>query len=250
MRRVAYFTYGVFCYLMFHCVFLYAIGFIGNFFVPTSLDSAPQGTLMSAILVNTLLLSVFAVQHSVMARPWFKRWWTQFIPQPIERSTYCLFSNIAMILMFAFWQPLGGSIWNVAGPGRWVLYAMYALGWLTVLYATFLVNHFDLFGLRQVWLHLRNQPYTHLPFREPSLYRYVRHPLYVGWIMVFWFTPTMTVSHLLFAVATTAYILVAIRFEERDLVVALPGYASYRQRVPMLVPSIQPHNVVAASDVS
>ena len=237
MRRIAYFTYGTASYVMFLGVFLYAIGFIGDFLVPTSLDSAPVEPPLVALGMNLVLLSVFAVQHSVMARPWFKQWWTRFVPKPIERSTYVLFSNLAMILLFAFWKPLGGTVWQIDGPLRIALYAMYGLGWTTVLYATCLVNHFDLFGLRQVWLHLRSTPYTQLPFREPSLYKYVRHPLYVGWIMVFWFTPTMTVSHLFFAAATTAYILIAIQFEERDLVKSLPGYAEYLQRVPMLIPA-------------
>lgn len=253
MRRIAYFSYGIMCYVMFLGVFLYSVGFIGNFFVPTALDADPSGPVVPAVLMNLLLLTVFAVQHSVMARPWFKRWWTTFVPRPIERSTYVLFSNVAMILIFALWRPLGGTIWNVEGPGRAVLFAMYGLGWLTVLYATLLVNHFDLFGLRQVWLYLQDKPYTQLPFREPSLYRHVRHPLYVGWMMVFWFTPTMTVSHLFFAAATTAYILVAIQFEERDLVRALPEYGEYRQRVPMLVPSLKrarPESVASVGEVA
>ena len=147
MRRVAYFSYGVICYSMFLVVFLYAIGFIGNFAVPRTLDSAPVGSLTMALVVNTVLLSVFAIQHSVMARPWFKNWWTKFVPTPVERSTYVLFSNIAMMLMFAFWQPIGGTIWNVQGVGRMVLYSMFAVGWLTVLYTTTLVNHFDLFRI-------------------------------------------------------------------------------------------------------
>ena len=236
MRRTGYFAYGVACYAMFLGVFLYAIAFIGNFGIARTLDSAPRVPLVTAMLVNFLLLGAFAVQHSVMARPWFKQWWTQFVPTPIERSTYVLFTNLVMIALFAFWQPMGGQIWHVEGGGRTLLYAMYGLGWMTVLYATFLVSHFDLFGLRQVWLFLRNKPYTRLPFREPSLYRHVRHPLYVGWMMVFWFAPTMSASHLLFAIATTAYMLIAIQFEERDLVKALPGYAAYKKRVPMLIP--------------
>lgn len=239
MRRFAFFAYGATCYVMFLGVFLYAIGFMGNFAVPTTLDGELTGSLLTAMLINAALLSVFAVQHSVMARPWFKSWWTKFVPVPIERSTYVLFSNAAMILLFAFWKPMGGTLWNVDGTARIVLYALFGLGWLTVLYATFLVNHFDLFGMRQVTLYLLNKPYTQLPFREPSLYKHVRHPLYVGWIMVFWFTPTMTISHLLFAIATTAYILIAIQFEERDLSKALPGYSEYRKRVPMLVPSVK-----------
>ena len=247
MRRIAFFIYGTACYALFFGVFLYAIGFIGNFAVPTTLDGELNGSLGGALLVNAILLSIFAIQHSVMARPWFKRWWTQFVPKAIERSTYVLFSNIAMILMFAFWKPMGGSVWNVEGTARIVLYALFGLGWLTVFYATLLVNHFDLFGLRQVWLYLLNKPYTQLPFREPSLYKHVRHPLYVGWIMVMWFTPSMTTAHLFFAIATTAYILIAIQFEERDLDKALPGYSEYRKRVPMLVPSFRFNNASSKS---
>lgn len=237
MRRILYFAYGLICYLLFAAVvFPYAIGFIGNFGVPTTLDGSPDKPLLYAMGVNLLLLSVFAVQHSVMARPWFKKWWTRFVPVPLERSTYCLFANAAMILMFYFWEPMGGVVWQVSGVGRAVLYTLYGLGWATVLYSTFLVNHWDLFGMRQVWLYSQGKPYTQLPFREPSLYRYVRHPLYVGWLMVVWLTPSMTVSHVFFATITTAYILIAIQFEERDLVDGLPGYAEYRERVPMLVP--------------
>ena len=238
MRRITFFLYGIACYSMFLGVFLYAIGFIGNFAVPTRLDGEATSHPLTAISVNLAVLSVFALQHSVMARPSFKQWWTQFVPKPIERSTYVLCSNLAMMLMFAAWQPMGGTVWDLGGAGQVAMYFLFGVGWLTVLYSTFLVNHFDLFGLRQVWLNLRNQPYTTLPFREPSLYRYVRHPLYVGWLMVMWFTPTMTASHLLFALITTAYILIAIQLEERDLVKALPGYAEYRRRVPMLWPAI------------
>ncbi|MEZ6117645.1 MAG: isoprenylcysteine carboxylmethyltransferase family protein [Pirellulaceae bacterium] len=237
MRRILYFTYAVIAYLIFLAgVFPYAVGFLGNFGVPTTLDGEPIRPTAVAIAINLALLSVFAVQHSVMARPWFKRWWTKFVPQPIERSTYVLASNLAMVLIFAFWEPIGGVIWQVPGTGRLVLYTLYGLGWMTVLYATFLISHSDLFGLRQVWFELNGKPYVQLPFREPTLYKHVRHPLYVGWIMVFWFTPTMTASHLFFAVVTTAYILIAIQFEERDLANSLPGYAEYRKRVPMLVP--------------
>lgn len=237
MRRIAFFCYGIFCYIMFLGVFVYAIGFIGNFGVPKSLDSEPQGPVFSAVVVDCLLLGLFAVQHSLMARPSFKRWWTQFVPQPIERSTYVLFSNLAMIALFAFWQPLGGSVWKVEnGVGQTAMIALFACGWLLVLYSTILLNHFDLFGLRQITLYLRGESYTHLPFGEPSLYRYVRHPLYVGWLSVFWFAPTMTASHLLFAVATSVYILCAIQLEERNLAELLPGYSEYKRRVPMLVP--------------
>jgi protein-S-isoprenylcysteine O-methyltransferase Ste14 len=241
MGRIAIFAYGVVCYLMFLGVFLYAIGFVGNVIVPKSLDSAPQTSFGVALAINLALLMLFAVQHSVMARPAFKRAWTRFVPKPAERSTYVLFTNAALIVLFAFWQPMGGIVWDVQNPvGRAVLIGMCAFGWLTVLATTFLINHFDLFGLRQVYLHLHGIEYTHLKFRTPGPYRYVRHPLYVGWLFAFWFTPTMSVAHLVFALATTAYILVAIRFEERDLErFHGASYAHYRQTVPMLVPSLK-----------
>lgn len=240
MRRTIVFAYGIVCYLMFLGVFVYAIGFVGNIFVPNSLDATPRVSPLVAAGINLLLLTVFAVQHSVMARPTFKRWWTQFVPEPAERSTYVLFTNLAMIAMFAMWQPMGGVVWSVpCFEGAVFLYAMYGLGWLTVFYTTCLFNHFELFGVRQVYLYLRGTSYTRLPFKTPSLYRYVRHPMYVGWMMVFWFTPVMTIAHLLFALTTTAYILIAIQLEERNLRNALPEYESYSRRVPMLVPRMK-----------
>src|SRR5262249_55218257 len=202
-----------------------------------SSDPAPQTSVTFALVIDVLLLGLFAVQHSVMARQWFKTAWTQIVPAPVERSTYVLFSSVALFLLFWKWQPIGGVIWNVENAtGRLVILADYALGWLTVLVATFLINHFDLFGLRQVWLYLLGQPYTPLKFNPPGLYRYVRHPLYVGWLLVFWSAPLMTSAHLVFAIATTAYILIAIQFEERDLVRFHPEYVEYRRRVPMLLP--------------
>ena len=191
------------------------------------------------MLVNLLLLGLFAIQHSVMARPAFKRWLTKFVPQPTERSTYVLFSSLMLIALFVHWEPLGGAIWDVQDPvGRITLHGLFAFGWGLVLVSTFLINHFDLFGLRQVWLYLRGREYTPLGFVTPGPYRHVRHPLYIGWLLAFWATPTMTVTHLVFAIATTAYILIAIQLEERDLVEALPQYDDYRRRVPMLVPSV------------
>jgi len=240
-NRIAAFVYGVVCYLFFLASFLYAVGFMGNFGVPKTMDSGPQAPFLQALLINSLLLGLFAVQHSVMARPWFKKAWTKLVPQTVERSTYVLFSSLALLLLFALWQPMGGVIWNVENASaRAILYAVYAIGLLIVLVATFLINHFDLFGLRQVWLHLIGRPYTSLPFKTPGMYRYVRHPLYVGWLLSFWATPTMTVAHLVFAVATSLYIFVAIQFEENDLVQAHREYAEYRDRVPMLVPVRSP----------
>jgi methanethiol S-methyltransferase len=240
IKRISTFAYGCLAYAAFLCCFLYAIGFLGNFGVPKTIDGVSEASLGMALLVNLGLLTVFALQHSVMARPAFKRWWTQFVPQPAERSTYVLFSSLALFLVFWQWQPMGGVIWNVEHPtGRAVLYGLYAGGWLTVLVTTFLINHFDLFGLRQVWLYMRGQEYTSLKFATPGPYKHVRHPLYVGWLTVFWATPIMTFAHLVFALTTTAYILVAIQFEERDLVdFHGADYADYRRRVPMLIPRL------------
>ncbi|HYL70101.1 MAG TPA: isoprenylcysteine carboxylmethyltransferase family protein, partial [Candidatus Dormibacteraeota bacterium] len=182
-------------------------------------------------------VALFGLQHSLMARPAFKRWWTRFVPEPAERSTYLMFSNAALLALCLLWQPVGGVLWQApAGPGAALLYGVYGFGWALLLFATFLINHFDLFGLRQVWLQLLGRPYRPVPFKMRSLYRYVRHPLYLGWFTIFWAAPTMTLTHLLFALGTSAYILIAIQFEERDLITAHPEYEAYRRRVPMLLP--------------
>lgn len=238
MQRRLAFLYGVTCYFIFLGTFLYAIGFVGDFLVPKSLDSAPTRSFGWALLVNLGLLSLFALQHSIMARPTFKRWWTTLIPPPVERSTYVLFSSLTLLLLFWQWQPMGGVIWQVENAtGRLLLYGLFAGGWLLVLVSTFLINHFDLFGLRQVYLYLRGEEYTSLQFATPWLYKQVRHPLYVGWFFAFWATPTMSAAHLVFAMITAAYILVAIQLEERDLLTAHgKSYAEYRRQVPMLVP--------------
>jgi len=238
IKRILFFVYGVLSYLVFFGTFLYAIGFIGNFGVPTTLDGPSLGPFWSSFAINAALLALFAVQHSVMARKWFKEWWTRVIPPPIERSTYVLFSSLALILLFSQWRPLGGVVWSVEDPaGVIILRVLFAFGWTLVLVSTFLINHFDLFGLRQVWQYLLGRPYQVLQFGTPILYRIVRHPLYVGWFFAFWMTPTMTISHLLFAVATSIYILLAIQFEERDLVREHgEAYEAYRRSVPMLVP--------------
>jgi protein-S-isoprenylcysteine O-methyltransferase Ste14 len=238
-KRILFFAYGIFSYLIFLGTFLYAIGFIGNFGVPSTLDGAATGSLLVSFAIDAGLLTLFAVQHSVMARKWFKEWWTRIVPKPIERSTYVLFSSVALILLFTLWRPLGGVIWSVEDPtGRFVLRALFAFGWGLVLVSTFLINHFDLFGLRQVWRYLLGQPEGAMSFVTPGPYRLVRHPLYVGWLFAFWMTPLMTSAHLLFSIATTAYILIAIQLEERDLVREHgETYETYRRSVPMLFPS-------------
>jgi protein-S-isoprenylcysteine O-methyltransferase Ste14 len=237
-KRSLVFFYGVLCYAVFFLTFLYAMGFVANVLVPSSIDAPPRGDFVEGLLIDLGLLLVFALQHSVMARPAFKRWWTRFIPEPVERSTYVLASSLALIALFAFWRPLGGVVWSVTDPVlAGVLYGLCAFGFLLVLVVTFLIDHFDLFGLRQVWLYLIGKPYTTIGFRSPGPYRLVRHPLYVGFLLAFWSAPTMTIAHLVFAIATTAYILIAIQLEEHDLVASLgDAYREYKMRVPMLVP--------------
>ncbi len=246
-RRIAIFSFGVISYAIFFATFLYSIGFLINVGVPKSMDSDPSGSLGVSLLIDLALLSVFAVQHSLMARPFFKRWMTRYVPEEAERSVYVLASSLAMILMFWQWRPLGGTIWNVSDPvGQALLYGGFAFGFGLVLVSTFLINHFDLFGLRQSWLALIGKPYTKLTFVTPWPYKVVRHPLYVGWFFAFWCTPTMTATHLVFALMTSAYILVAIQLEERDLKTMHPEYADYARKVPMLVPSLRGRKAVAS----
>jgi protein-S-isoprenylcysteine O-methyltransferase Ste14 len=238
MKRVLFFVYGVISYSLFFGVFCYLPGFLGNFLVPKSIDSPASVPFGEALLVNTALLGLFALQHSIMARQGFKKWWTKFIPKPIERSTYVLFSSLAVILLYWQWKPMGVTIWNISDPTFVpILNGLMLLGGLIVLVTTFLINHFDLFGLRQVWLYLIGKKYTNLGFVVPGPYKLIRHPLYFGWLLMFWATPVMTIAHLVFAVATTGYIFVAIWFEEKDLI-TIHGreYAEYKKRTPMIFP--------------
>jgi len=238
LKRTLFLAYGVAAYTFFLGTFLYAIAFVGGFLVPTSLDGPATDPLPKALLIDAGLLTLFAVQHSVMARRWFKERWTRIVPPTLERSTYVLFASAALSFLLWQWRPLGGLVWSVEHPAaRSVLWLLFAIGWLQVLVTTFLINHFDLFGLRQVWLSFRGRPYTKVHFATPAPYRFVRHPLYLGFLIAFWSTPTMTLAHLFFAVMTTAYIVVAIQFEERDLLHEHGvSYEEYRRSVPMLLP--------------
>ncbi len=245
MGRLLVFVYGLICYVAFVGSFLYAIGFVANMVVPKNIDDGVEDLTVSKwipVLINMLLLGLFAIQHSVMARPGFKAWLTRSLPVAAERSTYVLLSSLLLYLLFWQWRPIPGVVWQVDHPvGASILMGLCIAGWFLVFFATLLIDHFDLFGMRQVVLHFQGKPYTHRPFATPSLYKYIRHPLYLGWFVFFWATPQMTVGHLLFAVVTTAYILVAIRWEERDLVHSLgDAYRRYRETTPMIFPFSRP----------
>ena len=238
MAKLIALIYGIAAYLLFLLVFLYSIGFVGNWLVPKSIDSGTEGDLVLSLLTNAVLFGVFAVQHSVMARPGFKRWWTQWVPASIERSTYVLLSSLALALLFSLWQPLHGVIWDVKNAaGALALWGLCGLGWLIMFASTFLISHFDLFGLRQVYLNLRSEKYSNLPFKTVGLYKRVRHPMMLGFVIGFWATPQMSAGHLVFAVATTIYILIALQLEEKDLVTYHgDAYDQYKKQVPMLLP--------------
>jgi protein-S-isoprenylcysteine O-methyltransferase Ste14 len=239
MGGIASVLYGAVVYLLFFGTFLYAIAFIGNLPVPKTIDSGIAGPLVPALIVNTLLLGLFAIQHSVMARPAFKRWWTRLVPHAVERTTYVLLASLALVLLFWQWQPiLQPVVWSVTSPAAiLLLQAVFWIGWGLALLSTFLINHFELFGLRQVWARLRGRTLPTPEFHTPFVYKRVRHPLYLGFLLAFWAAPTMTAGHLLFAVVTTGYILIGIWLEERDLI-ALFGdqYRRYREQVSMLIP--------------
>lgn len=239
MKKLLVVVYGIICYAIFLGTFLYAIGFVGDFFVPKTIDNGNPATTFSAVLINVVLLSVFALQHSIMARPAFKEWWTKIIAPEIERSTYVLLASLALILMFWQWHSFNTVIWEASNPiAKYGLTALYFTGWVIVLLATFMINHFDLFGLKQVFYHFKNKPADDPEFKTNWLYRIVRHPIMLGFLIAFWATPVMTLGHLIFTVTTTAYILVAINFlEEKDLEKSIgEKYIEYKQKVPMLIP--------------
>lgn len=238
MKRYLTLGYGAAAYLLFLAAFLYLIGFVGNFALPRSVDRGLAAPIAEAALINAALAAAFGVQHSVMARPAFKRWWVRFVPPPIERSTYVLLSSAVLALLYWQWRTMPTVIWDVRMPAaRALLWVLFWLGWAIALLATFLINHFDLFGLRQVYLASRHRPYTSIEFRVRLLYRVVRHPLMLGMVIAFWAAPVMTAGHLLFSVGMTIYILVATQLEERDLVTSLGDqYSAYRREVSMLLP--------------
>ena len=240
MVRIIRFIYGSVAYIIFLGTFLYAIGFVGNILVPKSIDSGDAGPVGQALLVNILLLSVFAVQHSGMARKGFKRMLAKIADPAIERSTYVLATNMALILMFRLWQPMPEVVWSLQSTaGQAVMYGIFAAGWLIVLLSTFMINHFDLFGMRQVYLHAKGETYKDLGFRTPGFYRYIRHPIQVGFLVAFWATPAMTQGHLLFAAVTAAYIFIAVKmFEEKDLLREHPRkYGDYMDQVSGFIPT-------------
>ncbi len=241
MVRTLVFLYGIISYAIFFVVFLYSIGFVGNLLVPKSVDTGVETPLTQALLINTILLGLFAVQHTIMARQSFKKRLSRMIPKAAERSTFVLVTSLLLAFIFWQWRPISTIVWDVNHPlGAAVLWLLFAIGWVVVLWATFLTNHADLFGLRQVYCYWQNREYHPVPFKKISLYKYVRHPLMLGFIIAFWAIPTMTVGHLLFAILTTGYTILGIWFEERDLVrIHGENYEQYKKSTPMLIPKIK-----------
>jgi protein-S-isoprenylcysteine O-methyltransferase Ste14 len=251
MKRWLFFLYGVVGHLLFFVTFAYLVGFVGNLLVPKTIDSMVEGTVGAAVGINLLLLGLFAAQHSIMARPAFKRLWTRIVPQPIERSTYVLISCLVTGLLVWQWRGIDAIVWDMRHPVlRAAMWIMFAAGWLLVPLVSLMIDHFDLFGTRQVWLYLRGRNYESLPFRVPLLYKHVRHPLYIGWAISFWATPTMTAGHMLFAVVLTSYMGMAAIVEERDLVAHFGHqYKHYRQRVPMFIPRWRTFDAISSKKV-
>ena len=242
MSRVFYLLFAVVAYAIFFATFLYLIGFVGNLpMLPKTVDQGPTGTLGASLIVNVALIALFGVQHSVMARQGFKRAWTKIVPKPIERSVYVLFASAALIVLFALWRPIPGTVWSIDNPALTVVvWALFALGWGIVLLSTFLINHFELFGLQQVYLHARGREAAAPQLRQPLFYKMVRHPLYSGFFLAFWATPVMSYGHLLLALGMSAYMLIAISYEERDLVQLFgEDYEQYRQNVGKLTPRMR-----------
>ncbi|MFA5806036.1 MAG: methanethiol S-methyltransferase [Melioribacteraceae bacterium] len=245
MKKSIAFLYGVFAYIVFLFAFLYAIGFVGNFIVPKSIDSGTETTFMEAFLVNALLLGIFAIQHSIMARPAFKKWWTNIINPAIERSTFVLLSSLALLLIYWQWQPMTSIVWKAENQAAaMILNGVYFFGWLVVFLSTFMINHFDLFGLKQVFDNLLNKQFQHPKFKTNFFYKIVRHPIMLGFIIAFWATPVMTLGHIIFSVTTTIYIYIAVKFlEEKDLrKFHGEAYEEYQKKVPMLIPFIGKRN--------
>ncbi len=241
MGRNSGFIYGVLAYMVFFVTFLYIVGFVGGFLVPKDINTGAEGPFILSLIINSVLLSIFALQHTIMARPGFKRVWTQVIPQYIERSTYVWLSSIALILLVVFWQPMPAVIWDARGtPLGYGLSVLFWAGWVIVLTSTFMIDHFDLFGLKQVYMNLNQRNFNQMGFQKRLYYRLVRHPIMTGFIISFWAAPHMTVGHLLFSIATTLYIYIAVRyFEERDLVATIgPDYIEYQKEVGMLIPGV------------